>query len=506
MSRLDRLALLISLTAVLVSYWISTRIYEAMPHLEDEMAYAWQADAIAHGSLSTPIPPERASFLVPFVVDYNGQRFGKYPPGWPVVLAMGVVFGGRALVNPLLSGFGVWLTYLLGKRALSETVGVLAAGLTLTSPFFLINAGSLLSHPLGLALSAGFALAWLDAFTNPQAPRRWLPAVTAGAALGLLAVSRPFTALAVAVPFGLHGVWVLLRGSWGERRRVLAVVLIAGALALIVPLWQYAMTGDPLLNPYILWWKYDKIGFGPEVGLGGHTLSQAWVNTRFSLWVGYVDLFGWLDYSWVLLPVGLAAILWRRNGWALLLALVAPTLVAAYMAYWVGASLYGPRYYYEGLYSLTLISAAGIAWLTGWPLAAGEHARRYPGLRRFVPLLAAGLLAFAVAINLIFYIPLRVGGMRGLYGISRAQLDPFVQAQSQGLTPALIVVYPDKWTEYGGLLEMQSAFLDSPFIFIYTSGRESDARAAARFPARNVYYYDPRRPYTLLTAPPPEQP
>jgi 4-amino-4-deoxy-L-arabinose transferase-like glycosyltransferase len=100
------------------------------------------------------------SFLVPFVVDYEGQRFGKYPLGWPAMLALGIALGARSLVNPLLAGLGVWLTYRLGKRTLGETVGLLAAGLTLTSPFFLLNSGSLLS-PFGL-VTAAFALAgWM---------------------------------------------------------------------------------------------------------------------------------------------------------------------------------------------------------------------------------------------------------------------------------------------------------------------------------------------------------
>jgi 4-amino-4-deoxy-L-arabinose transferase-like glycosyltransferase len=139
MSRPDRIALLLSLLAILVTYLVTDRIFEGIPHLEDEVAYVWQAEAIAGGKIAVPSPPQPKSFLVPFVVDYDGLRFGKYPPGWPLVLAIGVKLGLRFLVNPLLAGLGVWLTYLLGKRVFGEVVGLLAAGLTLTSPFFLIN-------------------------------------------------------------------------------------------------------------------------------------------------------------------------------------------------------------------------------------------------------------------------------------------------------------------------------------------------------------------------------
>ena len=163
------LALILSLLAFCAALLVAVYIFEDMPHLEDEMAYVWQAQAMARGKLSVPTPPEPKSFLVPFVVDYNGQRFGKYPLGWPAMLALGERLDLRILVNPLLAAWGIWLTYCLGKRLFSELVGLLAAALTLTSPFFLMNSGSLLSHPFGLFLSTGFALAWLDTWeTNTR--------------------------------------------------------------------------------------------------------------------------------------------------------------------------------------------------------------------------------------------------------------------------------------------------------------------------------------------------
>jgi hypothetical protein len=138
---------------------------------------------MAGGHLTLPITEYSNEFLVPFVVKYNGLRFGKYPPGWPALLAIGIKVGLRDWINPLLSGFGVWLIYLLGKRLLNALVGLLSIGLTLTSPFFWMNSGSLLSHPLGLVLSAGFMLAWLEAFQERQHPKPWLPTLAGAFAL-----------------------------------------------------------------------------------------------------------------------------------------------------------------------------------------------------------------------------------------------------------------------------------------------------------------------------------
>lgn len=473
-----------------------------MPHLEDEMAYVWQAQAIARGQLTVPSPPEPKSFLVPFVVDYHGQRFGKYPLGWPVLLSLGILTGLRFIVNPLLAGLGIWLTYRLGKLVINETVGLLAALLTLTSPFFLLLSGTLLSHPMGLVLSAAFALTWLDGFAHPSKKMRWLPVITSAATLGLLILTRPFTAAAIAVPFIIHGIYLLFRGDKSIRLGIAVFYTVVLCLGSIHFLWQFAVTGDPALNPYTLWWSYDKVGFGPGHGRmeGGHNLRQAWVNTRYSLRVGYSDLFGWGKISWIFLPVGLLAI-WR-NWRGILLSLVFPSLVIFYLAYWIGSSLFGPRYFYEGLYSLTLTSAAGIAFLAGWPLSPWESFPHLTGWRKLRPLLVTAILAILISANLVFYTPLRLEGMVGLYGINRSQMEPFQSETSQELTPALVFVHlSGKWIQYGSLLELQDPFLDTPFILAISKGPVIDQHLKSQFPDRKIWHYYPDEPYKFYSQP-----
>lgn len=503
MSRADRVALIISLISVLVTYYVTLEYFEAIPHLEDEIAYVWQARAIADGKLTVPSPPQPESFLVPFVVDYEGQRFGKYPLGWPALLAVGVRLGIRSFVNPILAGLGVWLTYRLGKKIWGESVGLVAAILTLSSPFFLMNSASLLSHPFGLVLSAAFALAWLDGFSQETVPRKWLQTLTAGLALGVLALTRPVTALAVAFPFIIHGILLLIKGD----RETKLHVMIAGGLALgigaTIILWQYAVTGDPLLNPYTLWWPYDKFGFGPGFGHteGGHTLHLAEINTRFSLRVGYSDLFGWGRFSWIFLPFGILAVVLRKNWRGILVGAVFPSLVCFYMAYWVGAWLFGPRYYYEGLYSLTLFSALGMAWLAGWPIQPGEPWPRYRSWKRLRPLAVFAITLLLIIGNLVYYIPPRLAIMRGLYDMDRSDLDPFLTDRAKEFVPALIVVHPRSWMEYGVLLDLQTPDLDSDFIFVFSRGDEKDKALRDEFPERNIYHYYPHKPYEFYTAP-----
>ncbi|PKN82917.1 MAG: hypothetical protein CVU46_17715, partial [Chloroflexi bacterium HGW-Chloroflexi-8] len=153
MNRFDRVAISLCVIMVFISAWISNNIYENMPHIEDEIAYVWQANLVARGDLYIQSPPCPKCFLVPFVIDLNGIRFGKYPPGWPAILGIGVKIGIRDWINPIFAGFNLWLIYLLVKKVANEKAGLIAAGLTITSPFFLLNSGTLLSHIWSLWLS-----------------------------------------------------------------------------------------------------------------------------------------------------------------------------------------------------------------------------------------------------------------------------------------------------------------------------------------------------------------
>jgi hypothetical protein len=509
--RADIFALILALAGFLASAFVTQRVFEGIPHIEDEIAYVWQAKALAEGHLKLSSPLQTKSMLVPFIVDYQGERFGKYPPGWPVLLSLAIQLQVRAWINPLMAGLGVWLTYQLGKRAFNQLVGLLAAGLTITSPFFLMNSGSLLSHPFGLVLSAAFALGWLEAFwkdkdidaANNIATTRnqWGFAVLSALALGVLILTRPMTALAVALPFAMHGVYLLLRTDNVTRLRLLVFGLLVIIFVGLFFLWQYLLTGDSFLNPYTLWWSYDKVGFGPGYGhsINGHTLKLAWTNLRQSVNAGSYDLFGWGAFSWVFLPFGVWAT--RRNPKGLLLGSIVVSMALVYMTYWVGATLFGPRYYYEGLFSLTLTSAAGIAWLAGWPSKPDEPFVRFTGWRMLRPLLVLLILGIMVGINLTLYTPVRLAGMKGLYNIEKSDLLPFQTSQAQALTPALVIVHTRRWMEYGALLDLEDPEFTTPFIFAWSISPSIDALLSNDFPDRTVYHYYPEQAFQLYSQP-----
>jgi hypothetical protein len=89
--------------------------------------------------------------------------------------------------------------------------------------------------------------------------------------------------------------------------------------------------------------------------------------------------------------------------------------------------------------------------------------------------------------------------LHGLYSISRADLAPFEQIEDE--TPALIIVHPHSWTDYGALLELHSPFHDSPFIFAYHRGPRSDRALVEAYPERTVFHYYVDTPNTFYRLP-----
>jgi hypothetical protein len=501
MSKFDKAALVLAIITFFGCAWISANIYENLPHVEDEFAYTWQANLIARGELLIPSPPCPNCFLVPFVVDHNELRFGKYPIGWPAVLGIFVKIGIRDWTNPFLAGFSIWLVYLLAKRLSDEITALLTAFLVAASPMFLMNAGSLLSHIWSFWLMLVFISTWLSSVKIRESSNTnyWLGLILSGFSLGLLTLTRPLTAIAIAFPFVCHGVYLLITGSKRQKLSAIFIASLACFLSLFLFVWQFAVTGNLFLNPYQLWWPYDKLGFGQGIGLqaGGFSWIYAKMNTKFSLRVGYSDLFGWFKHSWIFLPFGMVALGKDLRRW--LIAAIFPAIVLAYTFYWIGSWLYGPRYYFEALFSLAFISALGIRVFVGKLSSPVTGFSRYITKVRFA--IGTVLVVFLVSANIFLYSPIRLGGMKNLAGVSRSQLTPFSSSNQEKLQPALIIVHKiSYWTEYATLLELSSPFLDSPLIFTFSRGPEVDNQLKQFFPQRSFWHYYPDEPYSLYSA------
>jgi hypothetical protein len=498
---------ILCLAAFAASAAVAFGVFDALPHLEDEHANLFQAAVFARGEIVAPAPPSKDSFFIPFTIVQNGIWFGKYTPGFPLVLALGVLAGAPWLVNALASALALLGTFLLGRDLFDADSGLLAAALGAVSPAFIILSGSLLPHPVTMAALVFFAWAFLRA-RRPGQARAGLYSLLAGSALGLAVLCRPWTALAIALPFICLAAVDALRAAGGMLRRVgdgkqgrnmenggkgrsalrpyefvrayLPLVISCLALCALLPLFNWAVTGSPLTNTYTLWWPYDTVGFGPAVGRDeGHTLLLGLLNARLDLVAFQTAFTGWpapLGVPLAAMPLILGLLDAPRSRKDLLLLLPPLALVVFHLAYWARAGpFYGGRYYAEGMPFLWLLAARGIL-----KFSAGKW--RLLSLRLALPVLLAW--------GIVFQIQPRFLEGRGLYGITREGPNAVAAA---GLQNALVFIRVRKWTDYANFAALNSPFLDGGVVFARDMGGDVNAAILAAFPGRKAYYYDGRR-------------
>lgn len=344
-----RRAALIVPPAFVAAVLVHVFVLQRFANSGDEYAYLWQATAFSEGRVTADSPQPAAAFQQQHLGDVDNVRFSRFPPGWPLLLAVGVRAGFPGLVNPLLAALALAGIYRLacswvGARA--AALGVIVAG---TSPFFLLNAGSLHSHPSCLFALTGLALSLAWAVERPGA---W-PLLLGGASFGLAVLIRPYTALLVGLPLiiGLGSHIIKNLGATQRNPWQAAAWFAAGGMPALVALLvvNMAATGS--------WWTLATTRFDATEGLGfgayGHTLVRGLKNAV------RLCLEGVAYTSFIALPLLAAsrgqAVAHRRLLWVIL---AAP--VVGYVFYWShGGNRYGPRFYFEALLPLTLLVGIG---------------------------------------------------------------------------------------------------------------------------------------------------
>jgi hypothetical protein len=203
----------------------------------DAYGYISQADLWIKGQLTVPQEwvapapwPEAIWTSTP--LGYGPAVTGAaivpvYAPGLPLLMAGAKLVAGQcavAWVVPLCGGWLVWLTYLIGKRVASPSVGAAAAWIVATSPTALF----MLSVPMSdVPAAAAVALATLGCLSESLSG-----ATLGGLGMTVALLIRPQLAFLVVVFSG----WLVLHSASLPRSRRLArlAVFVVASLPGIV--------------------------------------------------------------------------------------------------------------------------------------------------------------------------------------------------------------------------------------------------------------------------------
>jgi len=231
------------------------------PRIIDATSYLLEARSLAAGAFSFQVPDPTASFRGRFLLaSPDGHRLGViFPPGYPLVLALGVRLGRPLLVGPCLGALLVAATYALA-RALGQArrVAWLAAGLSVLCAALRYHTADTMSHGLATLLACTALTLGLRRGSRGAA-------VGAGLCLGLLIATRPVSA----------AVSLLLVGYVRREDRRAWLPILLGALPGISLLLaqQHALTGNVFGSTQLAYYAASdapagcfRYGFGADIG------------------------------------------------------------------------------------------------------------------------------------------------------------------------------------------------------------------------------------------------
>jgi hypothetical protein len=336
--RPKRTVLAASVLAGLCSAVVARVVLLGTPAIADEAGYLWMAALLASGSIVGD--PTGPATLIQYVGDYQGNRVSAFFPGSSLPLAVGYGLDVEWLVNPVLTGALVAVTFWAGRRLFSDRVGVLGAILVAASPFVLWQGASYFSQ-------TWTALLAVPAFVFGLSARRNLDYVLAGLLGSLVLFSRPASAAVVVVVIG--GAIAVARRSFRSRLTSLVFVGLGGLAPLAgFGALNWAMTGNPLVTGHraLLPDETAIVGVSSLVNAGLNLAGLA-VEITVPAFLGFA-----------LVVVGL----WKFRREPLVLAIGAYGLaqLAGYSLYYNHGISYGPRYLLEVTPLLLLVGAKAL--------------------------------------------------------------------------------------------------------------------------------------------------
>ncbi|MCA9213525.1 MAG: hypothetical protein KDB27_10695 [Planctomycetales bacterium] len=230
---------------------ISCFSFWPIPSVHDEFAYVLTGDTFANGRLTNPTHPFSNHFTSWHIFQTPSYQ-AKYPPAQGVVLAIGQKLFGFQLA-------GVWLSIALAMAAviwamfqwLRPRWAVYGSLLILLNPHIHLRWGQ--SYWGGAVALAGGALL-IGAFGRLRRRPDLITGIAAGSGLAILAASRPFEGLLMAIPVCCFTAFVIIRSL---DRAKLAVVLgsvatlTVGGLSLTT--YNQSVTGNWKKMPYRVW-------------------------------------------------------------------------------------------------------------------------------------------------------------------------------------------------------------------------------------------------------------
>ncbi len=359
--------------------YISLFILEGLPHFQDDLGYIIRARWILEGLAFEPYSDLSRFLNIPFtVLDTEGLK-SQYSIGWPLLLSPFIAVDQSWLAPPFFAAITAIGIALLSLRIYSATTALCSVIFFLVSPIAQLLSGSLLAHAATTALivwhfvflqtAINSAIKIKIEYSTRIQLRTLLNAALAFVLLGLAFCCRPLTALAFAAPASFLLISTYFEAGGTKKhiiysRRLLLLISVLGGLLGAAPalIDNYLVTGSPSVFAYHL--------------VSGHGLSLENFSARLDLLATSINLvlthaFPWAALSlWPLaicsfaglfIPLIAPAVSKQQKKWSIAFAICVLSLPLAYLGHSAsGNHGYGPRFYFESLPFLFILSARSL--------------------------------------------------------------------------------------------------------------------------------------------------
>lgn len=467
--------LLLFLSALIIARYA---LFNRIIYTSDEFICYYQAKIFLKlkAYIAAPDPPD--SYAGYGIVNKNGKYFGKYTPGYPLLLLPFAIMKNPFIANPIFAVLTILTIFFIGKELYGKSTGIIAAMLLSISPFFIFNSFSVSVHMPFLLFYALFMLFYIKTVKNEKLSNP----LFAGISLGFAFLIRPSDAVLPTVLFVISSIYFLVKGGWEwtdsgiatvdeniakKKKEIILRFIMIGGMTLIfigILLWfNRIWTGDSFTLGFQAYAPDEKWG----MGVMGHDSWRGLWNTVLSS----MRLIIWLPPLTILLSIISLTGRDKRNIFLFMLFLC--PVVFYFFYYCTGLHEFGPRFYYLALLPLPLLSARGIIRM--------EKIIR----KRYVPVTVI-LTIFIVLYTFIGCIPgiarESVKYPRGLTSFFR-----IVDERFRDETGGAIVFLQSTPNQYANYFIRNSPFLNDKNITVYFLDPKLNKRVIKKFPQKKPY-------------------
>lgn len=343
---------IIAISALLIIFTNQATLKD-FPNSADEYVYLTMAKTFSQGKLSVS-SPQNKEFFDFFHIINDGKFYGKYPPGWPLFLSLGVLIKFPMIINLLFAILTLLIIYFITKEiGYSAKTANTVLLLMSINPYFIFNSASYFSHSSALFFSSLSAYIYIKNLKSSKISNFFLLGITLGILFNIRLLD---SAIILSCLLG-HYLYTKVKYKAPLKHEIKhSLLFLAGFLIFLIIffLYNYLQTGNSFLMPFTKYNVNDKLGFN-----NGYSHSFSWALYS-NLFERLIQLTIWIPFSTILISFYFLKKKENRGKEYLLLLILILFFITYFFYAKEAGNQYGPRYLYSSSFTLFILTALGI--------------------------------------------------------------------------------------------------------------------------------------------------